>query len=68
MTFDFQCRSPSDLEHLGMKPMDLGAHEVFAVSLGVLMRCLDVSERRLGPAGEQAAISEVTRGLVVVSI
>ncbi len=52
MAFDFRWRSALDLEHLGVKPMDLSAHVVLAVLLGVSLRGLDVTERRLGPTGE----------------
>jgi hypothetical protein len=45
-----------------MKPMDLGAHEVLAISLGVPMRGLDVTERRVGPTGEHAALGKETVG------
>jgi hypothetical protein len=51
MAFDFRCWNPLDVQHLGMKPMDLGAHVILTIRLGVPMRGLDVTERRLGPAG-----------------
>ncbi len=59
MTFDLQCRSPSDLEHLGMKPMELGGHVVLAVRLGVVIRGLQMNEGRFGPAGEQTALRDI---------
>src|SRR5262245_50457477 len=52
MAFDFRCWNPLEVEHLGMKPMDLGAHVMLTVRLGVPMRGLDVTEHRHGPAGE----------------
>lgn len=60
MAFDFRYRSSLDPEHFGVKPINFGAHEVFAVRLGMPVRGLDMTERRVGPAGEQAALGETT--------